>query len=70
MMRRVVPIVLGKLLMILRIPVSEEYGNILAGPEASVRVIVRTELYSGKLAQGYKIESSRRMLAELVDSQD
>ena len=48
MLRRVVPKVLGKLLMKLRIPVSEGYGNILAGPEASVRVVVRTELYSRK----------------------
>jgi hypothetical protein len=48
MSRRDVSIVLGKLLMILRIPVSEEYGNILAGSEASVRVVVRTELYSRK----------------------
>jgi hypothetical protein len=48
MLRRVVPIVLGKLLIILRIPVSEEYRNILAGPAVSVRVVVRMELYSGK----------------------
>ena len=48
MLRRDVPTALGKLLMILRIPVSEEYRNILAGPEASVRVVVRTELYSRK----------------------
>ena len=48
MLRRVVSKVLGKLLMKLRIPVSEGYGNILAGPEASVRVIVRMELYSRK----------------------
>ena len=50
MLRRVVPIVLGKLLMILRIPVSEEYRNILAGPEASVRVVVRTEIVFQKVS--------------------
>jgi hypothetical protein len=34
--------------MILRIPIREGYENIIAGPEASVRVIVRMELYSRK----------------------
>jgi hypothetical protein len=48
MMRRVIPIVLGKSLMKHRIPVSEEYRNILAGPEVLVRVVVGTELYSRK----------------------
>jgi hypothetical protein len=44
MLRRNVLTALGKLLMMLCIPVRGGYGNILVGPEASVRVVVGTEL--------------------------
>ena len=36
--------------MILRIPIREGYENILAGPEASVRVVVRTEIVFQKVS--------------------
>jgi hypothetical protein len=40
MLRRDIQTALGKLLLILHIPVSGEYGNILAVLEASERVVV------------------------------
>jgi hypothetical protein len=75
-LRRDVPTSMGKLLMILHISVSKEYGNILVGPEASARVFVGTGYmrrkgwYSGTQVQGYHIERSRRRLTKSVGSQE